>query len=133
MRRQGGGRGRRQEGGRGEAGGRRRRIGRIALYTHTHTHPHPHSPTLTRHPPALPRLPAADLLALLARREAVVSELLAASGLGRLVGQLAPGVDGQLAHSLLRVLCYVAADAGAVAEMYHVRAGPGGGWGGEGA
>ncbi|KXZ43056.1 hypothetical protein GPECTOR_105g110 [Gonium pectorale] len=63
---------------------------------------------------------AADLLALLARREAVVSELLALSGLGRLVGQLAPGVDGPLAQSLLRVLCYVAADAGAVAEMYHV-------------
>ncbi|PNH04362.1 Serine/threonine-protein kinase Nek10 [Tetrabaena socialis] len=63
---------------------------------------------------------APDLLALLARRESVVSELLALSGLGRLVGQLAPGGDGQLAQSLLRVLCYVAADAGAVAELYHV-------------
>ncbi|GIM13803.1 hypothetical protein Vretimale_16861, partial [Volvox reticuliferus] len=63
---------------------------------------------------------AADLLALLARREAVVGELLALSGLGRLVGQLMPGGDGQLTQSLLRVLCYVAADAGAVVEMYHV-------------
>lgn len=76
-------------------------------------------PTPCPHPSPAPP-PAADLLALLARREAVVAELLALSGLGRIVGQLAPGGDGPLAQSLLRVVCYLAADAGAVAEMYHV-------------
>ncbi|GLC33389.1 Serine/threonine-protein kinase Nek10 [Pleodorina starrii] len=63
---------------------------------------------------------AANVLALLARREPVVLELLALSGLGRLVGQLVPGGDSQLTASLLRVLCYVATNAGAAVEMYHV-------------
>ncbi len=62
----------------------------------------------------------------------MVAELLALSGLGRIVGQLAPGGDGPLAQSLLRVVCYLAADAGAVAEMYHVSRKGGRGRGREG-
>ncbi|KAF5840663.1 hypothetical protein DUNSADRAFT_15906 [Dunaliella salina] len=60
---------------------------------------------------------AADLLALLARREAVVSELLAMNGLGRLVGQLQSG-DAALTQSLLRVVCYMANGGAALQEMY---------------
>ncbi|KAG1662637.1 hypothetical protein FOA52_009622 [Chlamydomonas sp. UWO 241] len=62
---------------------------------------------------------AADLLALLSRREAVVQELLALNCLGRIVGSLTTG-DGSLTQSLLRVVCYMAADVGALQEMYQV-------------
>ncbi|KAJ9514817.1 hypothetical protein QJQ45_028486, partial [Haematococcus lacustris] len=60
---------------------------------------------------------AADLLALLARREEVIAELLAMNGLGRLVGQL-PSGDPALTQSLLRVVCYLASDSAALTEIY---------------
>ncbi len=72
-------------------------------------------------PACAPCLRAADLLALLARREAVVSELLELNGLGRVVGQLAGG-DAALTASLLRVVCYMASDSRALLEFYQVRA-----------
>uniref|UniRef100_A0A7R9V241 non-specific serine/threonine protein kinase n=1 Tax=Chlamydomonas euryale TaxID=1486919 RepID=A0A7R9V241_9CHLO len=62
---------------------------------------------------------AADLLALLSRREGVVQELLSLNCLGRIVGQLHTG-DGSLTQSLLRVVCYMAADVAALQEMYQV-------------
>eukprot|EP00195_Chlamydomonas_chlamydogama_P014873 CAMPEP_0202909088 /NCGR_PEP_ID=MMETSP1392-20130828/48237_1 /ASSEMBLY_ACC=CAM_ASM_000868 /TAXON_ID=225041 /ORGANISM="Chlamydomonas chlamydogama, Strain SAG 11-48b" /LENGTH=1008 /DNA_ID=CAMNT_0049598709 /DNA_START=59 /DNA_END=3081 /DNA_ORIENTATION=- len=62
---------------------------------------------------------AADLLALLARREDVVSELLVLNGLGRIVGQLQTG-DTHLTQSLLRVVCYMASDMSALQELYQV-------------
>jgi hypothetical protein len=48
-----------------------------------------------------------------------VSELLTMNGLGRLVGQLQAGDPG-LTQSLLRVVCYMAGDTTAVAEIYQV-------------
>ncbi|GAX79138.1 hypothetical protein CEUSTIGMA_g6578.t1 [Chlamydomonas eustigma] len=62
---------------------------------------------------------AADLLALLSRREPVIKELLQLNGLGRIVGQLQTG-DLHLTQSLLRVVCYLATDMTALLEMYQV-------------